>query len=261
MHIPKSFLAILCLSAASLVHAQEEPKPDDLPPIRKNESITYMAIGATEAVQQVFTSYADLKEGHYKINSTGQEFDVKRTYGALSFYPLSPTSVAGNIYDPGSNTLAGGTRTIQGMFFGGSFGVRAPHTDGGSLEVGAFYFLPKSSSDGNFYQVNLKYFPIKNLGGEIGYFSNTSGPSFREYALHLVYRYDAAGAPLHTQVGIGTYLNPDGSSSGGQTYNFSAFTNLAFDLGKRFQLLGTYWYLRDRNLDVTRFSIGFGFKI
>lgn len=196
-----------------------------------------------------------------------------RSQHSVGLYPLSIFSIGGLLRQP-DNSLVGGTRSIVGSIF--SYDVVSNLDYGRRFEFGGFYFRPYDGNDGDLYQIAGRYFPNKQIGFQVAYLNsteahgNSDASSFSYHVLIDVTavptgRPDARQITARLGVGVLNNLSKEYQLSDNQfvsrsTFNFSTFVDLSYSLGPRVSLNATEWYIRDRNADLNRFSVGASYR-
>jgi len=184
----------------------------------------------------------------------------------LTLDPLAVFSYAGAL------PQGGGTESFTGVILAPNYAIGLSRQR--SLEFGGFYFFEQRGRD--IYQIDSKYYFNRSVGIQASYLNLKTGnaPAFTGF---LLLRIDAPNqAPRNWEVvfGTGAYLNVGNEvshelGSGGNlffpsvpasTLNFSFFVNGSLNLGKNISLTAGNWYIRDRNSELNRFTLGLGFK-
>lgn len=196
---------------------------------------------------------------------------VERNLYSISLYPLTMWTVAGQIFNSSNNSVSGGTTTISGSTIAASALISNPKRRGTALELSGFYFLPYRESDGDFYQLSLGAMFTRNLGVQVGYYDSTK-VDLKAISYHLLVRLASGmvqpegGRSWGFGLGIGGFYNYSGDVGNGSgrssrhTHNISAFVQGNYGFSDRLSLAGTLWFLRDRNVDVSRLSVGISYR-
>lgn len=217
----------------------------------------------------VYREGMKVRPGEVTEQETGKKIKIPSQYAALTLFPYAGFSQAGVIYNSATNSTSGGTRTVGGPLVVGSIGWNLKKK-GQALELGAFYFKPtRSSNAGDLTQVNGTYYFTPGLGIQGSYFF--SKKKMRVFGAHGVFRLSSASVgaatkfPWEIVASLGLVFNSDPQSDNfpqGAIKRQANTSNLSFALtgsvgvGKRTSLVGTYWTVRDRNVQSTRFGLG-----
>jgi hypothetical protein len=200
-----------------------------------------------------------------------------KQYVALGVYPATYFSIAGPIPQANNAGYMGGTKTVGGVTFSGAFGL--PFHKGNQLvELGGFYFRTYDGS-ADLYQIDLRAMATKELGLQVAFLDSTH-VALREWSLHGIYDLNSLSLnpalrhPWDLMFGVGFITDGGRSALNSQnnglvtvsgysdrsSVNFSAFINGSLEIARNTSLLLSYWYVRDRNADNNRVSLGIGYK-
>ncbi|HMS54894.1 MAG TPA: hypothetical protein PKA27_05795 [Fimbriimonadaceae bacterium] len=225
-------------------------------------------IRITADSQLIRGTYIELEETTLEPKPGVEPIKVEHSLYTISLYPATMWTVAGQLFDSSNNSVTGGTTTISGATIAANALISNPGRSGTAFEVGGFFFKPYRESDGDFYQISLGGMFTPNLGLQVGYYNSTK-VDLRAVSYHMLVRLASGmvqplgGKEWGITLGLGGFFNyaPDsGSRVVRRTHNVSAFVSGNYAFTDRLSLVGTIWFLRDRNVDVTRLAAGISFK-
>jgi hypothetical protein len=204
---------------------------------------------------------------------------VFKDTGAVAKLPPAPVEV--DVYPLAVFTYSGALGNEGGTvsFNGELFALNAPLISGKleSIELGGFYFLERESRD--IYQFHLRLHATPEWGTQIAYLNTSNGhapaiTTFLLYDLTSARMAKSSRLPWALELGAGTYWNigKDLRASEGtgdnvnftevprSTVNFTYYLNASVALSKKVSLSASQWYIRDRNGELNRFTLGLGFR-
>lgn len=205
-----------------------------------------------------------------QIKVNGKKGTVKANPSSFSFNAyFAAFSIAGPIPQEDSS-LKGGTKTVYGQLITVDKTL-AFYKGERSFTLGGWYFHPdKAGSD--LYQIHARYHFDRGLAAQFAILDSTK-TSARSASYHLIYKFSSEyfdpNSPTGwtAELGIGALNNFTGTTdivSGLETerssLNFSTFAQFGVSLTKDLHLNLGYWFVRDRNVDINRFAVGFSVK-
>lgn len=218
--------------------------------------------------------------------TTSERFDVGRQrekafYASVSLYPFATFLQGG--YFPDADQA--GTRSNPGRIIAAEAGWKrrewnTPIEAGGWLYSRGSSFNPIEADENaageriDLYELHARaYFTrSRELGVQVGYLG-TSEQNGKGYTAFLISEYSTQRIrgynrlPWGIQAGIG-YLgdpsfNPYSTRTGQPTYTrgFSFFVQGSVQIGYRFTLNISEWYIRSRDQDLNRLALGLGYSL
>ncbi|MFZ4507727.1 MAG: hypothetical protein ACOYON_08545 [Fimbriimonas sp.] len=169
--------------------------------------------------------------------------------------------------------LKGGTKTVWGplLTLGTTFDKRAkylaPRNLALPLSIGGWYFRPDKRGN-DVYQIHLRQFVTRSFGVQVAYLNSTttSAPTATYHGFFQVSSTDYdpnAKTPWSVEIGVGLLndFTPNISlATGDQTpqhsLNLSTYAQVGVGVGGNISLTGSFWFFRDRNVDVNRLGVG-----
>ena len=173
-------------------------------------------------------------------------------YGSIAAYPVAVFNQGGTLVNSSS-----GTRSDAGFLVSADLGFK-PAKAPTSFEIGGWYWR-KGRSD--LYQIHARAFVSPDVAIQVGELRSTQ-VSGHAYTAFLIYEFNSKQiAPdlkrqFGIQIGPGIFNDPTG---GKNTTTFSVFVQGSVQLDKNLTLNAGQWYLRDRQVDLTRFTLGLGY--
>lgn len=209
---------------------------------------------------------------------TGEFIEIGKPMISFSVMPSS-YSLAGAI-GTSSSSIVHGTSSVRGMVFSGTYGMRTKGrnpSDPMMTQISAFAFVPVKSTGGGYWQVALRQMFNMTGGLQLGYFANAPTDNtfarFHGLSAYAIFNLNATPAVgnrgnFSLDMGAGGVLNNEnavanfasGTQKSAKSFDPSVFFNMGFDLSKSVSLQGGVWWMRVRNVDVTRFSFGTTFR-
>lgn len=187
----------------------------------------------------------------------------------IGFYPFAVFSYSGALGNQG------GTLSFNGEVFTLNAALLAGKRQ--SVELGGFYFAERGGRD--IYQANLRFHMTPEWGTQIAYLNTRNGhaPAITNFLLYNLSSARVASNAKRAwglEIGIGTYWNVGKdltaqNGAGGNvnfnevprsTVNFTYYLNASIAITKTVNLSASQWYIRDRNGELNRFTIGLGFR-
>jgi len=184
----------------------------------------------------------------------------------LTVDPLAVFSYAGAL------PQGGGTKSFTGAILAPNYAIDLARQR--SMEFGGFYFFEQGGHD--IYQLDSKYYFNRQVGLQLSYINLKSGeaPAFTGFFLLRLESPSQTARNWQVILGNGAYLNVSNEIShqvggGGNeffppvpasTINYTFFVNGSLNLGRNISLTAGNWYIRDRNSELNRFTLGLGFK-
>lgn len=192
----------------------------------------------------------------------------KRPVLGVALYPATVFAVSGALVNS-ANSLTGGTRLTTGATL--SFDEVLTAGKQSTVSLSGFYFRDYQGLT-DLYQVAFSSFPRYSYGFQFAFLDSTlkSAPGA---TAHVILRFENQMAarswksPLQADLGIGIYSDfspnydfADGKYVVEQSVNFSTFFEASYEIAPNVSIVGSEWYVRDRNDDVNRFGIGLSFS-
>jgi len=202
--------------------------------------------------------------------STEKLFIRPEKFGSYAIYPVIVWSVAGSL-QADDLSFVGGTKSLNGTLVAASQSTKLGNR---VLEFGGWFYFPRSAGSSALFQIETGLMFTDNVGLQVAYINSTNdrveADSTSYHALVRLgsdHQGSLGGRDWSAQLGLGAVQNVNSykglsganSTRKGNTVNFSSFLQLGFEIQPGVSIDGSWWYLRDRNVDVTRFGIGVSF--
>ena len=201
------------------------------------------------------------------VNGVEGTLEASSEGTGLAAYPAAFFAVSGALVNS-NNGITGGTKIVTGYIASvdHTFASSGPQ----SYSIGGFYFR---SYDGtaDLYQIGIQSFPHETYGFQLAYLNSTLRNA-NAVSGHLLLRFANEGSkgwaqPLSAEVGIGALADfspdfdiPSNRYVSRQSVNFSTYIQVAYKLTDKVAILGSEWYVRDRNDDVNRMALGVSYS-
>ncbi len=208
-----------------------------------------------------------------RVEVDGKPAKVIEKRGGLSIglYPGTSWFLGGAIPVDEFGTVEGGTANVWGTVISAEYRlpIKAP------LSFTGWYYLPNSGASKDLYQLGLRYMFTPNIGFQVGYLDSTEA-DVDSATFQMVFKLASScmtGNAWEISLLTGLYYNwsdfvvstpnsrgEQGFSRKRTTGGFSFALQGGMQLTKTYSVLGSYWFVNDRNLNVSRLGIGFGVK-
>jgi hypothetical protein len=188
---------------------------------------------------------------------------------SVALYPFAQFESGGQLPN-GGQAFKGGTSSVTGGLAEADISLRKK---AGGWEAGGFYWGAYTEhSQGNLYEGHIRYF-VKDLGFQASYLNDTLGNgSSAGFSLlydihgneHDVFKPGAV--TVRAGLGLLADFSPEyGNFSNGISRNLTTvgpqiIAQFSVQLSRNLSAIASTWYIRDRDVDLTRLAAGFGYQ-
>ena len=188
---------------------------------------------------------------------------------SVALYPFAQFESGGQLPN-GGQAFKGGTSSVTGGLAEANISLRKKT---GGWEAGGFYWGAYTEhSQGNLYEGHLRYF-LKDLGFQVAYLNDTLGNGSSAafsflYDIHGNERdvFKPGAVTVRAGLGLLADFSPEygnfsnGISKSMTTVGPQIMAQFSVQLSRNLSAIASTWYIRDRDVDLTRLAAGFGYQ-